>query len=125
MECAIDDTRTKQRLIHILVQEIVCDLDDATNEAVSLIHWTGGRHTELRVSRVRTGRYPADLGAGSPAPAQACGHCRIASSPCRSTGCAATSAMARLDHRSACAELREASFGIRRKICTPPRATAR
>ncbi|WP_036239905.1 recombinase family protein, partial [Mesorhizobium sp. LSJC280B00] len=36
------DTRTKQRLIHILVQEIVCDLDEATNEAVLLIHWTGG-----------------------------------------------------------------------------------
>ena len=36
------DTRTKQRLIHIVVQEIVCDLDDATNEAVLLIHWTGG-----------------------------------------------------------------------------------
>ena len=54
------DTRTKQRLIHILVQEIVCDLDDATNEAVLLIHWTGGRHTEVRVPRVRTGRYPAD-----------------------------------------------------------------
>ncbi|MFQ6164030.1 zinc ribbon domain-containing protein [Sinorhizobium meliloti] len=35
------ETRTKQRLIHILVQEIICDLDDATNEAVLLIHWTG------------------------------------------------------------------------------------
>ena len=54
------DTRTKQRLIHILIQEIVCDLDDATNEAVLLIHWTGGRHTEVRVPRVKTGRYPAD-----------------------------------------------------------------
>jgi DNA invertase Pin-like site-specific DNA recombinase len=54
------DTRTKQRLIHILVQEIVCDLDDASNEAVLLIHWKGGRHSELRVPRVRTGRYPAD-----------------------------------------------------------------
>jgi DNA invertase Pin-like site-specific DNA recombinase len=54
------DTRTKQRLIHILVQEIVCDLDDTTNEAVLLIHWTGGRHSEVRVPRVKTGRYPAD-----------------------------------------------------------------
>ena len=54
------DTRTKQRLIHILIREIVCDLDDASNEAVLLIHWTGGRHTEVRVPRVRTGRYPAD-----------------------------------------------------------------
>ena len=55
------DTRTKQRLIHILVQEIVCDLDGATNEAVLLIHWTGGRHTEVRVARVKTGRYPAEI----------------------------------------------------------------
>ena len=49
------DTRTKQRLIHILIQEIVCDLDEAANEVVLLIHWTGGRHSELRVPRVRTG----------------------------------------------------------------------
>ena len=43
---ASTDTRTKQRLIHILVQEIVCDLDNGTNEVVLLILWTGGRHTE-------------------------------------------------------------------------------
>jgi hypothetical protein len=49
------DTRTKQRLIHILIQEIVCDLDEAANEVVLLIHWTGGRHSDLRVLRVRTG----------------------------------------------------------------------
>jgi hypothetical protein len=55
------DTGTKQRLIHILVQEIVCDLDDTANEAVLLIHWTGGRHTEVRVPRVKTGRYPGDI----------------------------------------------------------------
>jgi DNA invertase Pin-like site-specific DNA recombinase len=55
------DTVTKQRLIHILVQEIVCDLDDAANEAVLLIHWTGGRHTEVRIARVKTGRYPSGL----------------------------------------------------------------
>jgi hypothetical protein len=56
------DTRTKQRLIRIVVQEIVCELDDAANEAVLLIHWTGGRHTEVRVPRVKTGRYPGDTG---------------------------------------------------------------
>jgi DNA invertase Pin-like site-specific DNA recombinase len=55
------DTRTKQRLIHILVQEVVCDLDNVTNEAVLLIHWTGGRHTEVRVPRVKAGRYPSDM----------------------------------------------------------------
>jgi hypothetical protein len=52
--------RTHGMLIHTLVQEIVCDLDDATNEAVPLIHWTGGRHTEVGVPRVKTGRYPSD-----------------------------------------------------------------
>jgi excisionase family DNA binding protein len=52
--------RTKQRIVRILIQEVVIDLDDATNEAVVTIHWTGGRHTEIRVARVRSGRYPAD-----------------------------------------------------------------
>jgi len=55
------DMRTKQRLVHILVREIVCELDDATNEAVLLIHWTGGRHTEVRIARTKTGRYPSEL----------------------------------------------------------------
>lgn len=54
------DARTRQRLTHILVHEVVIDLDDAANEAVVLIHWVGGRHTEVRVPRVKTGRYPAD-----------------------------------------------------------------
>lgn len=54
------DGRTKQRLLRTLVHEIIIDLDDATNEAIVVIHWKGGRHTEVRVARVRTGRYPAD-----------------------------------------------------------------
>ena len=54
------DMRTKQRLVHILVREIVFELDEAANEAVLSIHWTGGRHTEIRVARVKTGRYPED-----------------------------------------------------------------
>lgn len=39
---------------------MIFDRDDATNEAIVVIHWNGGRHSELRVSRGRTGRYPAD-----------------------------------------------------------------
>jgi DNA invertase Pin-like site-specific DNA recombinase len=54
------DTRTKQRLTRILIQEVVIDLDDASNEAIVILHWNGGRHTEMRVARVRTGRYPDD-----------------------------------------------------------------
>ena len=54
------DTRTKQRLTRILVQEVVIDDDSKANQIVLVIHWTGGRHTEVRVAKVRTGRYPDD-----------------------------------------------------------------
>jgi hypothetical protein len=54
------DARTKQRLTHLLVREVVISLEAATNAAVVILHWIGGRHTELRVARVCTGRYPAD-----------------------------------------------------------------
>jgi hypothetical protein len=54
------DARTRQRLTHILIKEVVIDLDEQTNEAVVTVHWTGGRHTELRVPRVKCGRYPED-----------------------------------------------------------------
>jgi DNA invertase Pin-like site-specific DNA recombinase len=52
------DMRSKQRLVRILVQEVIVDLDDAAKQVRLTVHWTGGRHTELRVARVRTGRYP-------------------------------------------------------------------
>jgi excisionase family DNA binding protein len=43
-----------------MIQEVVVDLDEAANEAVVVVHWTGGRHTEIRVERTKTGRYPDD-----------------------------------------------------------------
>jgi hypothetical protein len=54
------DARTKQRLTRILIQEVVIDDDSKANQIVLVIHWTGGRHTEVRVSKSRTGRYPDD-----------------------------------------------------------------
>jgi hypothetical protein len=36
------DARTKQRITHFLIREIVLDRDDATNEALVTIHWNGG-----------------------------------------------------------------------------------
>lgn len=59
------DMRTKQRITHILIREVVLDLDEATNDALVTIHWHGGRHTELHVARVKTGRYPADRHPGA------------------------------------------------------------
>lgn len=50
------DMRTKQRLMRLLVQEVVIDLDESANEAVVIVHWSGGQHTEVRVARVRAKR---------------------------------------------------------------------
>lgn len=59
-EAAGIDARAKQRLVRLLIEEVVIDLDDAAHEAVATIHWIGGRHTEIRLARRRTGRYPED-----------------------------------------------------------------
>ncbi len=55
------DLRVKQRLIHTIVKEIILELDQVSNEAVLLIHWIGGRHTEIRVQRRQTRSYPSDM----------------------------------------------------------------
>jgi hypothetical protein len=47
------DNRTRQRLTHILIREVVVGLDDAAYEAVLTVHWMGGRHTEARIARGR------------------------------------------------------------------------
>ena len=54
------DMRTKQRLTHILIHEVLVNLDEATHEAVLLIHWTGGRHSEVRIARNKTRGFPPD-----------------------------------------------------------------
>lgn len=54
------DARTKQRLTRILMQEVVIDEEAKANQIVLVIHWTGGRHTEVRVAKVRAGRSPDD-----------------------------------------------------------------
>lgn len=51
------DMRLKQRIVRILIQEIVADVDEAAGEIVLIIHWTGGRHSELRVKKNLTGRH--------------------------------------------------------------------
>lgn len=51
------DMRLKQRIARILIEEVIADVDDATTEIVLLIHWTGGRHSELRMKKNLTGRH--------------------------------------------------------------------
>ena len=49
--------RLKQRIVRILIQEIVADVDEAQRIIVLVIHWTGGRHSELRVKPNAKGRH--------------------------------------------------------------------
>lgn len=51
------DLRLKQRILRTLIEEIVVDVDQPTNQVVLLIHWSGGRHTELRVTKPKTGEH--------------------------------------------------------------------
>jgi DNA invertase Pin-like site-specific DNA recombinase len=53
---AATDMRLKQRIVRILIQGIIVDIDDASREIMLVIHWHGGRHTELRVARSWSGR---------------------------------------------------------------------
>jgi hypothetical protein len=40
-----------------MIQEIVANVDDTTRETELTIHWSGGRHTELRLHRRRRGEH--------------------------------------------------------------------
>jgi DNA invertase Pin-like site-specific DNA recombinase len=51
------DMKLKQRIVRLLVLEIVADVDDAASEILLVIHWVGGRHTELRVPKNKTGHH--------------------------------------------------------------------
>lgn len=53
-------TDPKQRLVRLLIEEVVIDIDAECHEAVLRVHWIGGRHTEVRMARRQTGRYPPD-----------------------------------------------------------------
>ena len=51
------DMRLKQRLVRILIDEIVVDMDQKSSEVVLVLHWAGGRHSELRVKKNGIGQH--------------------------------------------------------------------
>ena len=51
------DMRLKQRLVRILIDEIVADVDQQSSEIVLVIRWSGGRHSELRVKKNGIGKH--------------------------------------------------------------------
>src|SRR6516225_9247055 len=50
------DMRLKQRILHILIREIIADVDENSREIVLLIHWAGGHPSELRVKKGEGGK---------------------------------------------------------------------
>jgi excisionase family DNA binding protein len=51
--------RIRQQLLRSLIEDIVADIDEATGEIVLVVHWKGGRHTELRTKKPKTGEHDA------------------------------------------------------------------
>jgi hypothetical protein len=51
------DMRLKQRIARILIEEIVVNVTEDGREILLMIHWSGGRHSELRVEKRATGRH--------------------------------------------------------------------
>ena len=51
------DPRLKQRIVRILLNEVVVDVDEEKHEVILIIHWAGGRHSELRVPKIAPGRH--------------------------------------------------------------------
>ena len=54
---AASDMRLKQRIAGILIEEIVANVAGDGREIVLMIHWSGGRHSEIRVEKRATGRH--------------------------------------------------------------------
>ena len=51
------DMRLKQRIVRILIEEIVADVDEEKRDIVLLIHWAGDRHSELRIRKNGSGKH--------------------------------------------------------------------
>lgn len=50
------DRKLRQRLVRLLLVEVVCDVDRDRKEACLVLHWQGGRHSELRLPMRRQGQ---------------------------------------------------------------------
>ncbi len=51
------DMRLKQRIARILIEEIIANVSEQGREIALVIHWSGGRHSQLRVEKRPTGRH--------------------------------------------------------------------
>lgn len=51
------DMKLKQKILRLLICEIIVRLDDQKSELVFTIHWKGGRHSELRILKNKSGHH--------------------------------------------------------------------
>ena len=49
--------RARQRLVRTLTAGIVADVDEEARDVLLTIHWVGGRHSQLRVRKPRSGEH--------------------------------------------------------------------
>ena len=56
-EAPSSEMRVTQRIARLLIQEIIADADEPTREIVLIIHWAGGRHSEMRIPRPKPGEH--------------------------------------------------------------------
>jgi hypothetical protein len=45
----------QQRIVRIPIDETIADIDDDSRAIVLVMHWHGGRHTEVRVTKRASG----------------------------------------------------------------------
>lgn len=57
------DMKLKQRIVRLLIREFVATINQETREVLLVIHWIGGRHSELRFALNRTGHHSRCTGA--------------------------------------------------------------
>lgn len=47
----------KQRLAGLLLEEVLCDVDKSGKELILVLHWQGGRHSEVRMRKPEPGQH--------------------------------------------------------------------
>jgi excisionase family DNA binding protein len=51
------DKRLKQRIARVLLREVTLDVHEQQSEITVTLHWAGGRHSQVRVPKNKTGRH--------------------------------------------------------------------
>ena len=51
------DMRVKQRIVRLMLEEVIVDIDEQAAQIAMKLHWLGGRHSELHIQRPRPGNH--------------------------------------------------------------------